>query len=90
LRLSSTFHRLSYLGLISGHFKGAASLNSISRTGLKVSFHSLRHSHASALIAAGIDVVGVSRRLGHSSPSITLDIYSHLFQETDNRRGGDY
>lgn len=56
----------------------------ISRTGLKVSFHSLRHSHASALIAAGIDVVSVSRRLGHSSPSITLDIYSHLFRETDS------
>jgi integrase len=37
----------------------------------KVSFHSLRHSHASALIAAGIDVVKVSRRLGlarRSSP----------------------
>ena len=56
----------------------------ISRTGLKVSFHSLRHSHASALIAAGIDVVSVSRRLGHSSPSITLDVYSHLFRETDS------
>jgi integrase len=45
----------------------------------RVSFHSLRHSHASALIAAKIDVVKVSRRLGHSSPVITLGVYAHLF-----------
>ena len=50
----------------------------------RVSFHSLRHSHASALIAAGIDVVKVSRRLGHSSPVITLGVYAHLFGEGDD------
>jgi len=44
-----------------------------------VTFHSLRHCHASALIKAGIDVVSVSRRLGHSSPMITLKVYAHLF-----------
>ena len=44
-----------------------------------VSFHSLRHTHASALIKAGIDVVSVSRRLGHSSPVITLRVYAHMF-----------
>jgi integrase len=48
-----------------------------------VTFHALRHSHASALIAAGIDVVTVSRRLGHSSPTITLSVYAHLFVKTD-------
>jgi integrase len=48
-----------------------------------VTFHSLRHSHASALIAAGLDIVSVSRRLGHSKPSITLDTYSHLFKTDD-------
>ena len=50
----------------------------------RVSFHSLRHSHASALIAAGIDVVKVSRRLGHSSPVITLGVYAHLFSGADD------
>jgi integrase len=50
----------------------------------KVSFHSLRHSHASALIAAGIDVVKVSRRLGHSSPVITLRVYAHEFKDEDD------
>jgi len=50
----------------------------------RVSFHSLRHSHASALIAAKIDIVKVSRRLGHSSPVITLGVYAHLFGEGDD------
>ncbi len=49
----------------------------------KITFHALRHCHASALIAAGLDVVTVSRRLGHSKASITLDVYSHLFTNND-------
>ncbi len=50
-----------------------------------VTLHSLRHTHASHLIAAGVDVLTISRRLGHSSPKITLDIYGHLFPNTDDR-----
>jgi integrase len=46
--------------------------------------HALRHSHASSLIASGIDVVTVSRRLGHSNPSITMNVYSHLFKRNDD------
>ena len=42
------------------------------RLGLDVSFHALRHTHASQLIAAGVDVVTVSHRLGHASPNVTL------------------
>ncbi len=49
----------------------------------RVSLHALRHSHASALIASGQDVVTVSRRLGHASPTITLAVYAHLFDKTD-------
>jgi integrase len=51
--------------------------------GGKWKFHALRHTHASALIADGIDIVTISRRLGHSSPAITLRVYSHLFADTD-------
>ncbi len=50
---------------------------------LKASFHSLRHTHASKLIAAGIDVLSISRRLGHSSPAFTLKVYGHLFKPDD-------
>ena len=41
-------------------------------------FHGLRHSHASQLLAAGVNVKVVSERLGHASAAFTLDIYAHL------------
>lgn len=50
-----------------------------------ITFHSLRHTHASQLIAAGIDVLTISRRLGHGSPAITLTVYGHLFANADDR-----
>lgn len=40
--------------------------------------HDLRHFHASVLLQSGQSPVIVSKRLGHSSVSMTLDIYSHL------------
>jgi integrase len=49
----------------------------------KVMFHALRHTHVSALIAAGLDVVAISRRIGHGSPNVTLGTYGHLFRNTD-------
>lgn len=55
------------------------------RFGLKITLHALRHTHASQLIAAGMDVVTISRRLGHASPTITLGVYGHLFSNTDDR-----
>ena len=51
----------------------------------KVSFHALRHSHASALIAAGVDVLTVSRRLGHANASITLNVYGHLIDRQEDK-----
>jgi integrase len=48
-----------------------------------VAFHALRHAHASALIAAGVDVVTIARRLGHANPTVTLRIYAHLFKKDD-------
>jgi hypothetical protein len=49
----------------------------------RVSFHALRHSNFSALIASGIDPLTVSRRIGHASVSTTLNIYAHRFAKTD-------
>jgi integrase len=50
-----------------------------------ITLHSLRHSHASQLIASGLDILTISRRLGHGSPTITLGVYGHLFANTDER-----
>jgi integrase len=51
--------------------------------GIKATLHSLRHTHASTLIASGLDVLTISRRLGHGSPAIRLRIYGHLFKPDD-------
>lgn len=48
-----------------------------------VGYHALRHTHASQLIDAGVDIVTISKRLGHAKPDITLRVYSHLFKESD-------
>jgi integrase len=50
-----------------------------------VTLHSLRHTHASMLIASGMDVLTISRRLGHGSPTITLRVYGHLIHGSDDR-----
>lgn len=49
----------------------------------RVSFHALRHTHASMLIRAGVDILTISRRLGHSKAAITLDVYGHLIGGAD-------
>jgi len=51
----------------------------------EITLHSLRHTHASMLIASGMDVLTISRRLGHGSPTITLKVYGHLIAGTDDR-----
>src|SRR5262245_17830772 len=49
--------------------------NAVASKGLPpVTFHALRHTHVSVLINAGVDVLTISRRVGHSKASITLDV----------------
>lgn len=51
----------------------------------EITFHALRHTHASQLIAGGVDLVTISKRLGHSKPNITLAIYAHMFARDDSK-----
>jgi integrase len=44
----------------------------------ELSFHGLRHSAASLMLAGGADIAVVSKLMGHASISITSDIYAHL------------
>lgn len=46
-----------------------------------ISSHDLRHTAAAVLVASGAHVHQVQRQLGHSRPSITLDVYSDLFDD---------
>jgi integrase len=50
-----------------------------------VRFHDLRHSHATHLLRAGVHPKIVSERLGHSSVLITLDTYSHVLPDMQER-----
>jgi integrase len=49
----------------------------------RVTFHTLRHSCASAMIAGGAPITEVQHRLGHANPAITLQVYSHFFKHTE-------
>jgi hypothetical protein len=60
----------------------------LDRNGRRLRFHDLRHTFASHLIIdIRLDVAQVSRILGHARTSMTLDTYTHLFEEA--RHGAD-
>lgn len=47
--------------------------------------HKFRHTQASLLISEGVDILTVSKRLGHAKVSTTLDIYSHVLAKSDRQ-----
>ena len=49
----------------------------------EITFHSLRHTHASWLIANGCDLKTLSERMGHADEATTLRIYGHLMPGRD-------
>jgi integrase len=65
----------------------SASVSLLFRT-LKVpkgaSLHTLRHTHGSHLLAAGVPLTVVSKRLGHANPHVTASIYAHALPGRDD------
>lgn len=55
----------------------------------QITFHGLRHTHASWLLSKGVDIQYVSERLGHKNVSMTLKVYTHMLdnlrQKEDNK-----
>ena len=51
----------------------------------KLRFHDLRHTSASLMLNNGVDVLVASKRLGHSKPCITLDVYGHLLSSVQDQ-----
>ncbi|MFC6465461.1 tyrosine-type recombinase/integrase [Marinilactibacillus sp. GCM10026970] len=51
----------------------------------EITFHSLRHTHCSLLIYQGVNIKYISKRLGHSTISITYQIYGHVLDELEQR-----
>lgn len=50
-----------------------------------VSPHMLRHTQASILINQNVDIVTISKRLGHSNPTTTQKIYAHEIKNSDEK-----
>ena len=64
--------------VVSSRFRDLSDRLSVPR----IRFHDLRHTAASILLADGtVPLNVVSERLGHAKPSITLDVYGHVFDE---------
>jgi len=51
----------------------------------RITFHSLRHTHATLLLREGVPVHVVAKRLGHKDPSVTLSVYADAIPDDDNR-----
>lgn len=60
---------------------GSVFRNTARKMGYAISFHDLRHLHATWLVASGVPLKVVSERLGHTQISITADLYSHVTAE---------
>ncbi|MDR7400547.1 MAG: site-specific integrase [Armatimonadota bacterium] len=50
-----------------------------------VGLHSLRHLHASSLLACGVSLPEVSARLGHANTHVTAQVYAHVLSRDDRR-----
>lgn len=73
-------------GLVSRQQFGRMWRGTARRAGMPgLGFHALRHYYASLLIRHGESVKTVQARLGHSSAAMTLDVYSHLWPDSDDR-----
>ena len=61
----------------------------MTKAGIDLNFHGLRHAHASLMLASGANLKVVSDRLGHSTISITADLYTHLAKAVDQQAAQD-
>jgi len=51
----------------------------------RIRIHDLRHSHATMLLSKGVPITVISKRLGHSDITMTLNTYSHLIPEDEDK-----
>jgi len=70
---------MNHNNLVTRHFFPA-----LKAAGLpQIRFHDLRHTYASLLIEQGENVKYIQAQLGHSSPTVTLNVYAHLMKPTN-------
>jgi integrase len=70
---------INHNNLVSRNFLPALKVAGIG----KVRFHDLRHTFASLLIEQGENIKYIQTQLGHSTPTVTLNVYAHLMKSTN-------
>ena len=67
---------INHNNMVNRHFNPA-----LKAAGLpKIRFHDLRHTYASLLIEQGENIKYIQNQLGHSSPTVTWNVYAHLMK----------
>ncbi len=67
---------MNHNNMVTRHFNPA-----LKKAGIKrIRFHDLRHSYASLLIEQGENIKYIQSQLGHSTPMVTLNVYTHLMK----------
>ncbi|UCE08543.1 MAG: site-specific integrase, partial [bacterium] len=72
---------INYTNMVRRHFHPALEAAGLPR----MKFHGLRHTYASLLIAQGENIKYIQTQLGHSSPTVTLNVYAHLTASTNSK-----
>jgi site-specific recombinase XerD len=70
--------------VLRGTFSRDVLAKGVARAGLdgrRVTWLTLRHTAASLMFDAGLTIFEVQQRLGHKSPTLTAEIYTHLMRE---------
>jgi integrase len=67
---------INHNNLVNRHFNPALTTAELP----KIRFHDLRHTYASLLIEQGENIKYIQSQLGHSSPTVTLNVYAHLMK----------
>ncbi len=70
---------LNHSNLVNRQFLPALKSAGIQR----IRFHDLRHTYASLLIEQGENIKYIQTQLGHSNPTVTLNVYAHLMKESN-------
>jgi integrase len=56
----------------------------------QITLHGLRHTHITHLLMDGVPINVVSKRAGHSTVTITLDVYGHVLEESQQELADNY
>ncbi|BDP91856.1 hypothetical protein EfmGK923_20290 [Enterococcus faecium] len=74
-------------GLVSSNAVSKYLRKKLKELGIEKQFtlHGLRHTHASILLYQGVNILSVSKRLGHSSLETTMSTYLHIVRELEDQ-----